>query len=105
MKIQDAEQCPCKSGLTFGECHGERIRERLANTRHIRMTVIPEPDPGTRDILHLFEAAAPGFSGFGGMDTLHCGKCDASVMIGVDHGSIKGHLLVRCLTCFAVNQT
>jgi hypothetical protein len=104
MKIQDAEQCPCRSGLRFGECHGKRIKERQAAMRHYRMTVIPESQAGSRDVLHLFTAHAEGTDFGGGMDILDCGSCGSPLMIGVDRNMMK-RLPIRCLTCLAVNET
>jgi len=101
VRIRDEEPCPCGSGKTFEECHGKKIRERQSRMNHIRLSVIPEPDPGSCTILHFFTGPATG----DGADALDCGACGTMLMMGVTHDMVKGNLTVRCLHCFAVNRT
>jgi SEC-C motif len=73
-KIKDDEPCPCGSGMSFGECHGKKLRQEPTITQHFPLKVIPEPDPGTRAV---FE--------FTGAGTVILGDAAAHMLSTVDH--------------------
>jgi hypothetical protein len=107
VKIADEEVCPCGSGLTFGDCHGRKIRERAASvpSKHIPLTVITPPDPNTRSVLEKTGGDTIIFNGLGaGPDSLDCGGCDSPLAVSVAREQFQG-IVLRCLNCGAYNDT
>jgi hypothetical protein len=104
-QISDDESCPCRSGLTFGECHGKKIKERKpVIIRHVQLQVIPEPDPGSRAVLVNLGGGTVISQSFDGTDSLDCGKCGAPLMVGVTRSHVNG-LVLQCSSCGAFNDT
>jgi len=107
VKIADTEPCPCGSGLSFGECHGERIREKAASPvkNRVPLAVIPPPDPGTRAVFEKTAGDSVIFNGMGqGPDALDCGSCGSPLAVCVRREQFQG-IVLRCLACGAYNDT
>jgi hypothetical protein len=105
-KIQYDEVCPCGSGITFGQCHDKKIRQRSPQiSQHIRLTIIAEPDPNTRTVFQ--KTAGTGtifFQGSDGTDSLDCGSCDAQLAVGVSRNMFT-RVVMQCSACGTFNDT
>jgi len=103
-KIKDDEPCPCGSNITFGECHGEKLKQEPETTQHIRLRVIPEPDPGTRAVFQKTTGGTLIIVGANTTDSLDCGFCGLPLAAGfaADH---LGGLVLQCASCGAFNDT
>src|SRR6266542_1559449 len=102
VKIADSEICPCGSGKTFGECHGERIRQaRLQPSENrIVLELIAPPDPNTRSVFEKTGEGAIFLDGLDGPDELVCGNCRALLAVHVIRDSIH-RVVFRCKDCGA----
>lgn len=105
VRIQDEEPCPCDSDLTFGACHGLKIKEREPDIRrHVKLPTIPEPDPGTRAVFEYIGDGTIIFSGIDEHDSLDCGGCGSPLAVGVSRSQFNGPVL-KCKGCGAFNAT
>ena len=104
-KISPNELCPCASGETFDDCHGEQIRNRtLTVTQHIPLRIIGEPDPGTRAVFEKMGEGTIVFTGLASTISLDCGRCSAPLAVGVELTQLQG-LVIKCLACGQFNDT
>jgi hypothetical protein len=106
MRIRDDEPCPCESGKPFGECHGD-LRSRAKNSRvlkPVQLTVIPEPDPGTRPVFINNGDTTVLFTGSHGGYSLNCGHCNSPLVTGLDRNEIRG-VVLHCNKCGSFNDT
>lgn len=74
--------------------------------RHIRLRVIPEPDPETRSVFEKLPGAPDSvfFTGSQTMDAHVCGSCHAPLIMGLT--LLQFHKLVlRCSQCGKYNET
>jgi len=103
-KILPDETCPCGSGKLYKDCHQGQVAVAPVVSEHIRLPVIPEPDPGTRSVFERQGEGTVFFAGrFSGL-SLDCGTCDAPLVVGMAPGQVVG-IVLRCAACGAFNDT
>ncbi len=104
--IDPNEQCPCGSGLKYAECHLPRVRDQRppSITEHCRLQVIPEPDPNTRAVHVLTGAGTVLIAGDARGLSMDCGKCGASLVVGLRREQVQG-VVLKCNSCGAFNDT
>jgi len=71
--------------------------------RHIRLAVIPEPEPNTRTVLLYTGEGTVVIRGSGPV-TMDCGNCGAVLAQNVEMGQLQ-NLVLRCKNCGAFNET
>lgn len=71
--------------------------------RHIRMAVIPEPEPNTRAVIVYTGEGTVAMSG-GGSVILECGNCGEPIVDGVAMTRIR-NLVFKCNNCGEYNET
>jgi hypothetical protein len=76
---------------------------RRKRGRTIAMAVIPEPEPGTRSVLHYTGEGTVMMRGEG-QTTLVCGKCAAPLAVGVQVTALQS-LVITCKNCGSYNET
>ena len=104
-KIKDSDPCPCRSGKTYGECHGltSNDKKKVVITKEVALSVIPEPDPGTRAMFCRTGDGTVAFGAFGSNVALVCGKCGAHLTEGIPSGGIA-NIVLRCNGCGSFNE-
>lgn len=105
-KIDPDELCPCGSGKVYRDCHLPSVNENRspAITDHLRLVVIPEPDPGMRPV---FIFSGKGTVIMRGTETglsMDCGRCGAPLVTGVRRTQFQG-VVFKCNSCGAFNDT
>jgi DNA-directed RNA polymerase subunit RPC12/RpoP len=105
-KIDPTEPCPCGSGAVFGECHGRTLVNDTPRTisARIPLSVIPEPDPGTRAVFVKTGEGTIAFQGTATEKSFDCGSCGASLAIGVREDQMQG-MVIKCNQCGTFNDT
>lgn len=105
--IDFSEDCPCGSGMTFGECHAPKVKS--ADCPKITMStplqVIPEPEPNTMTVLHLTDKEKTVV--IRGPDVglaMTCGKCGAHLVEGWYPSQIQ-EIAIICNGCGSYNLT
>jgi len=104
--IDPTEPCPCGSGLTYARCHLPRVREQKppAITERCQLAVISEPDPDTRPVHILTGAGTILIQGFACGLSMDCGKCGASLIVGLKREQVQG-IVLKCNACGTFNNT
>jgi hypothetical protein len=103
MRIADNELCPCESGRTYANCHKKQPSERAGPLVHVKLAVIPEPDPGSRTVFDCEGPTTVFFKGYG-PHSLDCGDCGEPLAVGVARDQFSG-LVLQCCTCGSYNDT
>lgn len=104
-KISDDEPCPCGSGRLFRDCHGSQIARQEGSahiTIHVRLQVVPEPDPGSATV---FEKSGEGSTIFQGLETgvsQDCGSCGAPLIVGLSIDQVQ-NIALKCNACGSFN--
>src|SRR5258708_11961798 len=100
------EPCPCGSGKLYSACHLPMARapEPLPITERMTLTVMPEPDPGTRAVFVYEGEGTTVFTGFDTGLALDCGECGACLVRGLIRDAVLG-LVLRCKNCGSYNDT
>jgi hypothetical protein len=70
--------------------------------KHLRMRVIPEPEPNTRAVL-VNTGQGTIVIGGQGTTTYVCGACESPLAVNVEEGVIRS-LVLRCKGCDAFNE-
>jgi predicted RNA-binding Zn-ribbon protein involved in translation (DUF1610 family) len=73
-------------------------------TERCRLQVIPEPDPDTRSVFALTGAGTILIQGDACGLSMDCGKCGASLIVGLKRKQVHG-LVLNCSSCGAFNDT
>jgi len=103
-KIHPNEPCPCGSGKLYKECHQAQAGRPPIVSEHVRLPVIPEPDPGTRSVFLREGEGTIFFAGHFSELSLDCGTCQAPLVVGMAPGQVAG-IVLRCAACGAFNDT
>jgi hypothetical protein len=104
-EINPKELCPCGSGKTFGDCHLPHVKHGPPPiTEHIRLRVIPEPDPNTRAVFTFTGEGTLGVTGEASGLSMDCGGCGSALIQGVAWGDIRG-IVIKCNNCGRYNET
>ena len=105
-KIKLDEACPCGSGKLYRECHIASLRQQVTPdiTQHLSLSVIPEPDPGSRAVFIYEGAGTIVMRGFDVGLSMDCGKCGAPLIVGMPIHRIQ-NVVIRCQGCGAFNDT
>lgn len=104
-KIQPDEPCPCGSGKPFRDCHGPRVKTGPPPiTDHLRLPVIPEPDPGTRSVFQKTTAGSVIFAGEETGLSLDCGRCGSPLVQGLRREQVAS-IVLQCNACGSYNDT
>jgi hypothetical protein len=81
------------------------MTKRKPKKRVQPMTVIPEPEPGTRSVLHLMGEGTVVMRGGGGFNlVMTCGNCGAHLVEGVPTANIRD-MVLKCNQCGSFNAT
>jgi len=104
-RIDPDEMCPCGSGMPFRDCHLPRVKKDVPPeiTEHVRLAVIPEPDPNSRAVFLREGDGTVVFQGYETGVSQDCGECGACLIAGVPIGAITG-IVVRCNACRSFNE-
>ena len=104
-KIDSNENCPCNSGLLFKDCHELKIKTRMEPniTQSIKLSLITEPDPGTRSVFEKTSLGTIVFSGNDSNIAFVCGKCDSQLIVGVNPDTIN-NIVIQCNKCMSFNN-
>ncbi|WP_151526250.1 SEC-C metal-binding domain-containing protein [Serinicoccus kebangsaanensis] len=104
-RIEHEEPCPCGSGSTYGACHFKKYEDRRPPIKdHVRLTLIQEPDPGTRAVFERTEGGSLIFQGRETSYSYDCSACGAPLAVGINLEQIQGTVL-KCSSCDAYNDT
>jgi len=71
--------------------------------RHLKLMVIPEPEPNTR-MVFVFEGPGTVVMKGDGNVIMECGNCGVPLVDGVPVGNLQG-IVFRCPNCGAFNET
>jgi hypothetical protein len=71
--------------------------------RHIKLMVIPEPEPDTRSVFMYVGDGTVAMKGPGNV-VMECGKCGAPLVEGVPVSQIR-NIVFFCQSCGAHNET
>ena len=71
--------------------------------RHIKLMVVPEPEPNTRSVLLYTGEGTVAMRGPGNV-VMECGNCGVPLIEGVPVGSLQ-NLVFHCQSCGAFNET
>lgn len=104
-RIDPDETCPCGSGIPFRDCHLPRVKRDVPPdlTDHVRLTVIPEPDPESRSVFLRDGDGTVAFQGFEVGLSQDCGNCAACLIAGLPPGRVAG-IVIRCNACGSFNE-
>jgi hypothetical protein len=103
-KIAPDEPCPCGSGKPYKDCHQATSQITPVVSEHVPLTVIPEPDPGTRSVFMKLGEGTILFSGRDSQISFDCGQCHAPLIVGLSPGTVSG-VVIQCAGCGAFNDT
>lgn|GEM_PF-1673236 len=105
-QIKLDEPCPCGSGKLYRDCHIASLRQQVTPdiTQHLSLSVIPEPDPGSRAVFIYNGAGTVVMRGAEVGLSIDCGKCAAPLIVGVPVQRLQS-LVIRCKACGAFNDT
>jgi hypothetical protein len=103
-KIDPDEPCPCGSGKLYRDCHQAQTELPAIVSEHVALTIMPEPDPGTRSVFQRVGEGTVFFAGRATQTSFDCGKCHTALMVGVVLEQAGGAVL-RCPNCGAFNDT
>jgi hypothetical protein len=73
-------------------------------TEHLRLPVIPEPDPGSRTVLIREGAGTVLLSGEETGLSLDCGACGAPLVTGLKRAQVRA-VVIQCNGCKRFNET
>lgn len=78
-------------------------KKKARAKRHIRLMVIPEPEPNTRTVFHYTGEGTVVMRGRG-KTVMECGSCGVPLVIGLAVSEISS-LVFRCPNCGEFNET